>query len=284
VLAEDIVEERAVGVVTRSLADTQRAFDGVAGGYDRSNAGNPILCAMRTRVQSTLTASVPAGAHLLDLGCGPGTDAAELATRGYRVTAIDWSPAMVEEARRRVRDAGVDDRVDVHHVGIHEIDRLERAGTPFDAAYSNFGPLNCVVDLHAAARSIADRLKPGGLLVASVIGRVCPWELALYLSRGDFSRAAIRFRRGVVPVPLEGRTVWTRYFNPREFERICATAGLTRVSLRALGLFVPPPYLQTFADRHPLLIAGLQRAEDRYGGWPLLRLCGDHFLVVLRKV
>ena len=50
VLDEDVVEERAVGIVTRALADTQRAFDGVAGGYDRSNAGNPILCAMRTRV------------------------------------------------------------------------------------------------------------------------------------------------------------------------------------------------------------------------------------------
>jgi SAM-dependent methyltransferase len=283
VLAEDIVEERAVGVVTRTLADTQRAFDGVAGGYDCSNAANPILCAMRTRVQRTVTAFAPAGGRLLDLGCGPGTDAADLAAQGYRVTAIDWSPAMVDEARRRVRDSGVADRVDVQHVGIHEIDQLERTRMPFDAAYSNFGPLNCVVDLHAAARSIADRLKPGGVLVASVIGRVCPWELALYVARGDFSRAAIRFRRGVVPVPLEGRTVWTRYFDPREFERVFATAGLTRVSLRALGLFVPPPYLQAFADRHPFLVAGLQRAEDRCGGWPLLRLCGDHFLVVMRK-
>jgi SAM-dependent methyltransferase len=190
---------------------------------------------------------------------------------------------MVEEAGRRVRDAGVADRVDIQHVGIHEIDRLERADAPFDAAYSNFGPLNCVADLPAAARSIADRLKPGGVLVASVIGRVCPWEIALYAARGDLSRAGIRFRRGLVPVPLRGRTVWTRYFSPHEFERICAAAGLVRVSLRALGLFVPPPYLQAFADRHSALVAALQRAEDLCGGWPVLRTWGDHFLMVLRK-
>ena len=272
-----------MGVMTRALLDTQRAFDGVAAGYDRSNAENPLLGAMRDRVRRTVAEFVPAGARVLDLGCGPGADAADLAAAGYRITAIDWSPAMVEEARRRVQEAGVADRVDVRHLGIHQIDRRWFGDAAFDAAYSNFGPLNCVAHLPAAAQHIADRLKPGGVLVASVIGRVCPWEIAVYLARGDLARAAIRFRRGLVPVPLDGRTVWTRYFAPREFEAIFAAAGMTRVSLRALGLFLPPPYLQAYADRHPALIAGLQRLEDRAGGWPGLRAWGDHFLVVLRK-
>jgi SAM-dependent methyltransferase len=190
---------------------------------------------------------------------------------------------MVEEARRRACRAGVADRVDVQHVGIHEIDRLAGTATRFDAAYSNFGPLNCVADLRTAVAPIVDRLKPGGVLVASVIGRVCPWEIAIYAGRGEVSRAAIRFRRGLVPVPLDGNTVWTRYFSPREFERILTGAGLRRVSLRTLGLFVPPPYLQGFADRHPALVAYLQRVEDRCGHWPVLRACGDHFLIVCRK-
>jgi SAM-dependent methyltransferase len=283
-LAEDLVEERAVGIVTQTLADTQQAFDGVAGGYARSNTANPILCAMRARVHRTLQSWAPAGAHLLDLGCGPGADAADLAAKGYRVTAIDWSRAMVEEAGRCALAAGVADRVDVRHVGIHEVERLVPAEVRFDAAYSNFGPLNCVVDLPAAAGAIASRLRPGGVLVASVIGRVCPWEIALYLARGECGRATIRFRRGLVPVPLDGRTVWTQCLSPREFERIFAAAGLVRESLTALGLFVPPPYLQAFAVRHRRLVAGLQRAEELCGGWPVLRECGDHFLIVLRKV
>jgi SAM-dependent methyltransferase len=184
------------------------------------------------------------------------------------VTAIDWSHGMVDEARRRVAAAGLIDRVDVLHVGIHELDRL--APVQFDAAYSNFGPLNCVDDLAGAAQLIAGRLRPGGILVASMIGRVCPWEIALYLARGPWRRAAVRFRRDPVPVPLEGRTVWTRYHTPAEVEHTFAAAGFTRASLRTLGLFAPPPYLEAFASRHPHL--GLGAAAPRGSG---RRLAGD---------
>jgi SAM-dependent methyltransferase len=280
VLARCRLEERAVGVVD-TLLETQRAFDSVAPEYHRANADNPILSGMRRRARAAVEAWAPRGSRLLDLGCGPGTDAEWLAARGYRITAIDWSPAMTAEARHRVRAAALEDRVEVRQLGIQELDRL--APDTFDAAYSNFGPLNCVADLAGAARLIADRLRPRAALVASVIGRVCPWELALYLSRGAWARALVRYSRGAVAVPLDGRTVWTQYFSPRELTRIFAAAGFERVALRALGAVVPPPYLQAFAGRHPRLLQTLESIEDGVGGWPVVRGCGDHFLIVFRK-
>ncbi len=162
VLAEDGLEGRAVGVLTaterearerearnarereprkareqenvheRALADTQRAFDGVASRYDCSNAANPILCAMRKRSRDTLTRILRPGSRVLDLGCGPGTDDVPLAQSGHEVTAIDWSPLMIEAARRRVREAGLEGRVRVEHLGIHQLDSLPPSG--FDAA------------------------------------------------------------------------------------------------------------------------------------------------------
>jgi SAM-dependent methyltransferase len=283
-LADDIVAERAVDVtIGRALLDTQHAFDGVAGGYDRSNADNPGLCAMRERVWAEIDARVPPGARLLDLGCGPGCDAERFAARGHHVAALDSSPMMVREARSRMRAAGLADRVDVQHLGIDELDRLAPSWTYFDAAYSNFGPLNCVTRPHAAAHMIADRVRPGGILVASVIGRFCPWEIAVHAARGQFARASIRFRRGLVPVPLDGRTVWTRYYTPGELTSVFEAAGFERVALRSLGLFVPPPYMQAFAARHPDLVRGLQRIDDVVGTWPGVRGLGDHFLVVMRK-
>lgn len=270
-----------MAVMEQALLDTQRAFDGVASVYDRFNAENPTLREMRRRTLAAIAAHVPAGGRIIDLGCGPGTDDEALARSGYSITAIDWSPAMVDETRKRIGRAGLQDRVDVHHLGIHELDRLPPAS--FDAACSNFGPLNCVPDLADAARLIADRVRPGGVLVASVIGRICPWEIALYGWRGDWARLRVRFARQLVAVPLNGRTVWTSYYTPGEFEQTFVAAGFSRVSLRALGLFVPPPYMDRFAARHTSLVAWLQRLEDRVGAWPGLRSWGDHFLMVLRK-
>jgi len=271
---------RQVGYA-EALLDTRRAFDGVAATYARSNDENPLLCAMRERMRETVATFVAPGSTLLDLGCGPGSDTLFFAERGYDVTAIDISPAMAEEARRRVDDANLRNPPMVARIGIDEIEQL--APTQFDAIYSNFGPLNCVADLNRAAAQIAARLRAGGVLIASAIGRVCPWETAVYLARGDVGRATLRYARGLVPVPLEGRTVWMQYFMPAAFSRVFECAGLTPVDLRSLALFAPPPYLESFARRHPTLILALERLDDLVGRWPVLRGHGDHFLIVMRR-
>jgi hypothetical protein len=46
---------------------------------------------------------------------------------------------------------------------------------------------------------------------------------------------------------------------------------------------VPPPYLDHFAVRHARLVNVLQRIEDHAAAWPLVRDCGDHFLIVMVK-
>ena len=266
---------------TQQLADTQRAFDEIAAGYDGPSGNNTLVQAVRARTLAAVTRSLAPGAALLDLGCGTGMDAVALGRQGYRVTAIDWSAKMVMRTRRRAGRAGNSGVVAVHQVGIQELGRLP-AGT-FDGAYSNLGALNCVPDLGSAAASIAARLRPGGVLIASVIGRVCPWELAIFSRKRDWRRAAARWSKEPVAVPLSGRTVWTRYYSPSEFRSTFAAAGFSLRSLRTLGLLVPPPYALAFADRHPRLVVRLQAIEDRIAAWPGVRGWGDHFLVVMER-
>ena len=200
------------------------------------------------------------------------------------VTAIDWSPAMVDEARQRIRQAPGSTSASTC-TSSASTSSIGWPPAPFDAACSNFGPLNCVPDLAARRALIAERLRPGGVLVASVIGRVCPWEIALLpgarrLARACASASHERLRgRAARTAGRSGRATTRR----RSSSGRSQAAGFTRVSLRALGLFAPPPYLEAFAARHPALVERAAAVEDRIGAWPGIRACGDHFLIVLRK-
>lgn len=46
---------------------------------------------------------LPAGASLLDLGCGGGQDSIDLGRRGYRVVGVDRASALLSAGRRRCR-------------------------------------------------------------------------------------------------------------------------------------------------------------------------------------
>jgi SAM-dependent methyltransferase len=263
------------------MSDTARAFDGVAAEYHASNMENPILLHMRQQVLSVLRRNVRAGGRLLDLGCGPGTDHAALVREGYRITALDASPEMVREATRRSATMSDANRPTIYCQPIERVRELELE--PFDAAFSNFGPLNCVPDLADAAGQIRDTLKPGGVLVASVIGRICPWEIALYLSRGEVARALVRFRTGAVGVPLKDGTIWTQYLTPKRFVRTFTASGFSVRERRGLGVVAPPPYLTGFAARHPGLVSRLLDWDESVGRWRGFRDAGDHFLVVMER-
>lgn len=257
---------------------TRRAFDRVAAEYDGALGNNALVQKMRAQVMQRIESTFPRGAHLLDLGCGTGIDAAFLAARGYMVTAIDASPAMVAKTRERLQRAGLD--AQVHHLGIQELDQLD-AGA-FDGAYSDLGALNCLPELRSVSARLSGKLKPGGALVAAVIGRYCPWEMAFYWLRGQPDRARVRLARGMVPVPLNGEQVWTRYLAPGEFAREFAVE-FEPVRWQALALFAPPPYLVHHYRRFKRVFDALEQGDRLLGDKPLLRNAGDHFLMVLKK-
>jgi SAM-dependent methyltransferase len=263
------------------LRDTQVAFDSVAADYDGPRGNNSLIQDMRDEMWRWLGKTFAPGSRLIDLGCGTGLDAVHMAKLGHSLTATDWSPQMAARTADRARLEMVADHLHVMALGAHELERLDGEGT-FDGAYSNLGPLNCVPDLADVSSGCARLVKPGGALVFTVIGRLCPWEIAHYAWQRRWSRVKIRFARNVVPVGMNQHTIWTRYYTPREFYR-AFERDFTLEHYRGLCVFAPPPYLTWVRDKHPRLYTWLWRIDRRTASWPLLRSIGDHFLIVMRR-
>src|SRR3954447_15714840 len=70
---------------------------------------------------------VPAGARVLDAGCGSGWTSVFLASAGFAVTAVDLVPANVEALEERARNAGVS--VDAR---VGDMETLDLGGARFD--------------------------------------------------------------------------------------------------------------------------------------------------------
>ena len=274
------LQEEPRAISDLELDQTRAAFDSVAADYDGPRGNNALIQRMRATVWRELERRFARNARLIDLGCGTGLDAVHLAHSGRTVLATDWSPGMVERTAARAAQSGLAARIAVLRVGAHQLEQIDTAGG-FDGAYSNFGPLNCVPNLDALSAQCVRLLRPGGTLVFSVIGRICPWEYLYYRWRRP-ERAKIRAVRGPVAVAMNRHKIWTRYFTPREFYADFA-GEFDLVEYRALSLFLPPPYLVRWYDRYPRLLELLGWLDDATGHWPGLRDAGDHFLIVMRR-
>jgi len=96
------------------------------------------------------------GVTWLDLACGTGA-MAELATkRGADVCGIDLAPVLIETAKERAQEQGLD--ID-YRVG--DCENLDMSDASFDVVSSTFGVM-FAPDHEATARELARTVKPGG--------------------------------------------------------------------------------------------------------------------------
>ncbi len=110
-----------------------------------------------------------AGKALLDVGCGDGALASELARRGAIVTGLDADPAMIAAAARRTKIEGTQ-----LHLVEGQAERLPFNDAAFDLVIA-VTVLCFVRDAKQAFIEMARVLKPGGQLVIGELGRWSLW-------------------------------------------------------------------------------------------------------------
>ncbi|MER6997982.1 class I SAM-dependent methyltransferase [Streptomyces sp. NPDC000410] len=110
----------------------------------------------------------PRGARVLDLACGPGVFTVPLARRGYEVTGVDRSPAMLDRARKLSADRGVT-------ADYVRADMREYANpAAFDVVlsmFTSFGYFEDPADNARVLRTVHNSLAPGGTLLLDVAGK-----------------------------------------------------------------------------------------------------------------
>lgn len=103
----------------------------------------------------------PDAERALDVGCGTGAFARELAARGLRVDALDANDAVIAAARER------DPSADIHYA---VVDIVRQPPPP-----ATYDFISCVASLHhlpfETVTALRDALRPGGVLAVLGLSR-----------------------------------------------------------------------------------------------------------------
>jgi ubiquinone/menaquinone biosynthesis C-methylase UbiE len=143
------------------------AWDAIAAAYDEFVAPGEEPIAQAGLSQ----AGLGAGDRFLDVAAGSGGLSLPAARRGAQVLATDWSPAMIERFRARVREEGLSNAesrvMDVHALDIED--------DTFDVTGSQFGVM-LVPDQPLALREMVRVTRPGGRVLLIAYGSPAEFE------------------------------------------------------------------------------------------------------------
>jgi glycine/sarcosine N-methyltransferase len=103
---------------------------------------------------------------ILDCSCGIGTQALGFAKMGHRVVASDLSPAAVARAAREAEIRGL--KIDFRVSDLTSLKETEDCDFDVVATLDNALPHLEADDIRRAVSAMASKLRPGGLLMASI--------------------------------------------------------------------------------------------------------------------
>ena len=229
---------------------------------------------------------LPEKGLILDAGGGPGRYIVELAKRGYQVVLLDFTPANLEFARRQIRRAKLQDRVE----GVVEgsiVDLSQFTSNSFDAVVCLGGPLSHVLEEHKRDQAISELIRlarKDAPIFVSVMGRLSLLVIELVLFQPEIEMPHFKEIRDTGN--YQGGTGFTacHFFLPEELRQAFENKGaevFEMVGLEGIG------------SHHDRKVNQLAKNEQRWKIWlethyqtcthPSVVGISEHMLIVCRK-
>lgn len=216
------------------------------------------------RALALLDRHLPHPCRVLDLGGGPGRYTIALAQRGHRVVLADLSFRLLDVAKQKFREAGVENYVEAM-VRTNATDLSQLQDTSFDAVVA-FGPfyhLTHVDERARAACEVARVLKVGGMGFATFIPRLSGLVGLIdratrspdQVNASSFGEAATTgvfrnlssrgFQEGCYPDPKEMIELLQQVgLTPVETASLRGIANMLETQLETIRIQDPPLYVQ----------------------------------------
>lgn len=234
-----------------------------------------------------LSRYLPAAGLILDAGGGPGRYTIELAGRGYDVALLDFTPANLDYARRRIRRAGVARSVkEVVEGTITDLSRYPDC--TFDAVVCTGGPLSHVIDPADRNRAVDELIrvaKPGAPIFVSVMGRLSVLVIELTIAQHELELPHFAPMRDSGDYFGGWGFTTCHFFYPEEFR--AAFEGKPVEVLEMVGL-------EGISTHHRKELNRLAKDEARWKIWwethlatcthPAVVGISEHMLMVCRKL
>jgi len=255
-------------------------FDNSAASYDTEFTTSAIGVLQRKRVYHYLVPLVKKTTRVLEVNCGTGHDAIQLAPLAGSYYATDVSQQMVRVCEEKLKQQPIDNLrfavMDINHLVLPTEQR-------FDLLVSNFGGLNCLnpEQLKSFSNSIGHAMNSGAKLVLVIMPKKCWMENAWYRLRKD-KRLYRRNTDKGVPTEVNGRQFYTYYYSPTDVAAIFSE-GFVVKTVKSIGLFIPPSYLNPLFEKRLWLLKILNAAEWLFGGFAFFANYADHVYMELEK-
>ena len=204
-------------------------------------------------IEAAFAANGASPSTILDIGCGTGSHAIELAKRGYHCSGVDQSRAMLDIAQSKAASTELRSQPDWYCGNAVDFE----TGRQYDAAIMMFAVVSYLTTnemISASLANIANQVKPGGLFICDfwygpAVLSVRPEDRIRIIENGNsrvlraakttvdsfHQTADVSFHlwtiNGQTLVSETNETHRMRYFFAQEFCGLLEKAGFTSISL-----------------------------------------------------